>query len=173
MSEVKKRGLVRLLPQTAQDWIGSSGKTFKSLFLSIVAIGKKHIDAEELAAAGKAAVIDSALRQGHENTCKQAEALKYFEETEKTRLESELLRRSMKARVKSEEADAAAKDADAKVKQVDAIKKYVELQEWLNSKGLAVAEDEDGNFLVMPSKLVDYSELPSPQDLLAEKADFE
>lgn len=171
MPDRKRRANALLSPMTKADWRSKAGALFRRMFLPFTAFARKHVDADMLAEAGKCAIIGAAEKNLHENQSKQADAIKSFAEAEKTRMEAEIMRRSTAAKVRREEAEAnsaefeaSRKKSEASVAQIEALKKTVELQEWLASKGLAVVEDDDGQFVVLPSKQIDYTPVISEID---------
>jgi phosphoglycolate phosphatase-like HAD superfamily hydrolase len=118
------------------DWFGAAGSRFRKTTDAIAEL------AEEQGVRPQDLVADGIRKVKGLANAEYAAAMKNFAEAEQKQIETEVMRRTVEARVRKEFADARA----AEIKALDA---EIELLKKLNEAGVVLGREKNGNLIVV------------------------
>jgi hypothetical protein len=140
-----------------ENWQGLAGKRFRRTISRISRYAEDHhVRPSDLVDEG----ITLGRRKVEGTASKElATAVRDFAEAEKTKIESELQRRSLESRVRKEQ-------AEARLAELTVLKAEVDLLQTLKQAGVVLRQSPDGNLTVLPApSTCDLEEL-IPRNLL-------
>jgi hypothetical protein len=142
------RLIARVKAIRARDWRGKAGDYFRRTTQNISEIAEEH-DLTPREVLGEGIELGRRKLEGlaqHEFS----EVVKNYADTEKARIEAELLRRGLQSDSRKKEADARKADAEARLAELSVVNAELELLTKLQNAKVILHRDSNGNLTALP-----------------------